>query len=209
MRPNVLTLKAFGPLKEETIDFKSLQNHQLFLISGKTGAGKTTIFDGMMYALFGVASTSDREESNLRNINAQDDEPTEVIYKFYMQGKQYEIYRDIPFIKNGNKTKKPTQLNVYEIVQNEKKLLATGLTAGKEKIKDIVKLDAHQFRKIFILPQGEFKSLLVSGSKEKSDILRTLFDTTKIQKLSSQLREKVQQDQKEMLALESEMRSLK
>ncbi|WP_313019450.1 AAA family ATPase [Macrococcoides bohemicum] len=205
MRPNVLTLKAFGPFKEETIDFKSLQNHQLFLISGKTGAGKTTIFDGMMYALFGVASTSDREESNLRNINAQDDEPTEVIYKFYMQGKQYEIYRDIPFIKNGNKTKKPTQLNVYEIVQNEKKLLATGLTAGKEKIKDIVKLDAHQFRKIFILPQGEFKSLLVSGSKEKSDILRTLFDTTKIQKLSSQLREKVQQDQKEMLALESEI----
>ena len=75
MRPNILTLKAFGPFKEETIDFKSLQNHQLFLISGKTGAGKTTIFDGMMYALFGVASTSDREESNLRNINAQDDEP--------------------------------------------------------------------------------------------------------------------------------------
>ncbi|MCH4984653.1 AAA family ATPase [Macrococcoides goetzii] len=205
MKPNTLTLKAFGPFKEETIDFKSLQNHQLFLISGKTGAGKTTIFDGMMYALFGVASTSDREESNLRNINAQDDEPTEVIYNFYMQGKQYEIYRDIPFIKNGNKTKKPTQLNVYEIDANEKRLLASGLTAGKEKIKDIIKLDAHQFRKIFILPQGEFKSLLVSGSKEKSDILRTLFDTTNIQKLSAQLREKVQQDQKEMLALESEI----
>lgn len=205
MRPNTLTLKAFGPFKEETIDFKSLQNHQLFLISGKTGAGKTTIFDGMMYALFGVASTSDREESNLRNINAQDDEPTEVIYNFYMQGKQYEIYRDIPFIKNGNKTKKSTQLSVYEIDANEKRLLASGLTAGKEKIKDIIKLDAHQFRKIFILPQGEFKSLLVSGSKEKSDILRTLFDTTNIQKLSAQLREKVQQDQKEMLALESEI----
>lgn len=205
MRPNTLTLKAFGPFKEETIDFKSLQNHQLFLISGKTGAGKTTIFDGMMYALFGVASTSDREESNLRNINAQDDEPTEVIFNFYMQGKQYEIYRDIPFIKNGNKTKKSTQLSVYEIDANKKRLLASGLTAGKEKIKDIIKLDAHQFRKIFILPQGEFKSLLVSGSKEKSDILRTLFDTTNIQKLSAQLREKVQQDQKEMLALESEI----
>ncbi|TDM42315.1 hypothetical protein ETI10_04245 [Macrococcoides goetzii] len=205
MRPNTLTVKAFGPFKEETIDFKSLQNHQLFLISGKTGAGKTTIFDGIMYALFGVASTSDREESNLRNINARDDEPTEVIYNFYMQGKQYEIYRDIPFIKNGNKTKKSTQLNVYEIDANEKRLLASGLTAGKEKIKDIIKLDAHQFRKIFILPQGEFKSLLVSGSKEKSDILRTLFDTTNIQKLSAQLREKVQQDQKEMLTLESEI----
>ncbi|TDM47702.1 SMC family ATPase [Macrococcoides goetzii] len=205
MRPNTLTVKAFGPFKEETIDFKSLQNHQLFLISGKTGAGKTTIFDGIMYALFGVASTSDREESNLRNINARDDEPTEVIYNFYMQGKQYEIYRDIPFIKNGNKTKKSTQLNVYEIDANEKRLLASGLTTGKEKIKDIIKLDAHQFRKIFILPQGEFKSLLVSGSKEKSDILRTLFDTTNIQKLSAQLREKVQQDQKEMLTLESEI----
>lgn len=205
MRPNVLTLKAFGPFKEQKIDFNQLQNHQLFLISGKTGAGKTTIFDGIMYALFGVASTSDREESNLRNINAQDDEPTEVIYNFFMQGKQYEIYRDIPFIKSGNKTKKPTQLNIYEVTANEKRLLASGLTAGKEMIKDIIKLDANQFRKIFILPQGEFKSLLVSGSKEKSDILRTLFDTTKIQKLSLQLKEKVQQDQKEIMGLESEL----
>lgn len=205
LRPNRLTFKAFGPFHNETINFDQLKHHKLFLISGKTGAGKTTIFDGMMYALFGTASTSDRNDANLRNINATDAEPTEVIFNFYMQDKQYEIYRDLPFIKTGNKTKKTTQLVVYEITQHEKKLLASGLTAGKEVIQQIVKLDAAQFRKIFILPQGEFKSLLVSDSKDKASILRTLFDTTKIQKLAHSLREKVQNEQKDILKRETEL----
>lgn len=205
MRPNRLVLKAFGPFKNETIHFDTLQNHKLFLISGKTGAGKTTIFDGIMYALFGVASTSDRDETNLRNINALDEEPTEVIYNFYMQDKQYEIHRDLPFIKSGNKTKKATQLTIYEIVDGQKQMIATGLKAAKDAIQSIVKLNAAQFRKIFILPQGEFKSLLVSGSKEKSEILRTLFDTTKIQRLSMQLRDKVATEQKTILAMEAEL----
>ncbi|WP_414043222.1 AAA family ATPase [Macrococcus sp. EM39E] len=205
MRPKRLVLKSFGPFKDETIEFDTLQNHKLFLISGKTGAGKTTIFDGIMYALFGEASTSDRDESNLRNINATDDEPTEVIYTFYMQDKQYEIHRDLPFIKSGNKTKKTTQLTVYEVVGGKNNLIASGLKAGKDAILDIVKLNASQFRKIFILPQGEFKSLLVSGSKEKSEILRTIFDTTKIKRLSVQLRDKVANEQKTILAMEAEL----
>ncbi|WP_414051371.1 AAA family ATPase [Macrococcus animalis] len=205
MRPNRLLLKSFGPFKEETIHFDKLQNHKLFLISGKTGAGKTTIFDGMMYALFGSASTSDRDETNLRNINAADDEPTEVIFNFYMQDKQYEIHRDLPFIKAGNKTKKSTSLNVYEVIDGKNKLITTGLKAGNDAIQAIVKLNAAQFRKIFILPQGEFKSLLVSGSKEKSEILRTLFDTTKIKSLSLQLRDKVANEQKTILAMEAEL----
>ncbi|WP_414046496.1 AAA family ATPase [Macrococcus equi] len=205
MRPNRLTLKAFGPFKHVTIDFDQLKNNKLFLISGKTGAGKTTLFDGIMYALFGEASTSDRDEAFLRNINATDQEPTEVIYNFNIKNKQYEIYRDLPFVKTGNKTKRATQLSVFEIVDGEKIMLASGLTAGKEAIRSIVKLDANQFRKIFILPQGEFKSLLVAGSKEKTDILRTLFDTSKIQKISQQLKEKVQKEKNAMLAIEAEL----
>ncbi|MCE4957153.1 AAA family ATPase [Macrococcoides caseolyticum] len=205
MRPNYLQLKAFGPFKNETIHFNHLKNHKLFLISGKTGAGKTTIFDGMMYALFGKASTSDRGESNLRNIFASDDEPTEVKFSFFMQHKQYEIHRNVPYKKSGNTSKTKSQLSVYEIINGEKHLLASTVTTGEKVIMDIVKLNAAQFRKIFILPQGEFKSLLVSGSKEKSDILRSLFDTTKIQQLSILLRDNVSNAQQLIQQLEAEL----
>ena len=67
MRPIKLEIQHFGPFKNETIDFKQLKNHTLFLISGKTGAGKTTIFDAMMYALYGTASTSSRNYKAMRN----------------------------------------------------------------------------------------------------------------------------------------------
>ncbi|MGV2927681.1 SMC family ATPase [Macrococcus capreoli] len=203
MRPNRLVLKQFGPFKDETIEFDQLQNHKLFLISGKTGAGKTTIFDGMMYALFGVASTKDRDYYHLRNINANDNEPTEVVYSFFMHNKQYEIHRNVPYTKQGNKSPIQKSLLVYEIIDSKKVLLASRIKEGNQIIYDIVKLDEHQFRKIFILPQGEFKSLLVANSSEKTAILRTLFDTTKLQKLSNRLKETLKKDQKKMTQLET------
>lgn len=207
MRPKILELKSFGPFKSEHINFDLLNNHNLFLISGKTGAGKTTIFDGMMYALFGVASTTDRLASNLRNINANDNEPTEVIYNFYIKDRQYEIYRDLPFYKTGNTSKKNTTLEVYEIINGERKLLATGIKEGNAIIQSIIKLNAQQFRKIFILPQGEFKSLLIANSSEKMEILRSLFETKKIEDLIKTLKLKVQNDQQKLQTLESNIQA--
>lgn len=207
MRPKILELKSFGPFKSEHINFDLLNNHKLFLISGKTGAGKTTIFDGMMYALFGVASTTDRLASNLRNINANDNEPTEVIYNFYIKDRQYEIYRDLPFYKTGNTSKKNTTLEVYEIINGERKLLATGIKEGNAIIQSIIKLNAQQFRKIFILPQGEFKSLLIANSSEKMEILRSLFETKKIEDLIKTLKLKVQNDQQKLQTLESNIQA--
>ncbi|WP_420493704.1 SMC family ATPase [Macrococcus psychrotolerans] len=192
MRPIKLEIQHFGPFKNETIDFKQLNNHTLFLISGKTGSGKTTIFDAMMYALYGTASTSSRNHKAMRNKHAYDEEETMIKFQFSIKDKQYLIIRNLPHIKAGNKTPITSKLEVYEIHDNEKCLISTNKkTETNQLIVDIVKLQADQFRQILILPQGEFKNFLVSDSESKNEILRTLFDTKHLELMVKRLKENV------------------
>src|SRR5699024_4290598 len=97
MKPIKLTLTAFGAYKEkEVIDFKALQGHHLFVVSGKTGAGKTTVFDGICFALYGSASGTDRENSNmLRSHFAEDDVHTSVDFEFEMKGRTFRVFRQL------------------------------------------------------------------------------------------------------------------
>ena len=149
MRPIKLEIQHFGPFKNETIDFKQLKNHTLFLISGKTGSGKTTIFDAMMYALYGTASTSSRNYKAMRNKHAYDEEETVIKFQFSIKDKQFLIIRNLPHIKAGNKTPITSRLEVYEIDDNKKRLISTNKkTETNQLIVDIVKLQADQFRQI-------------------------------------------------------------
>ena len=192
MRPIKLEIQHFGPFKNETIDFKQLKNHTLFLISGKTGSGKTTIFDAMMYALYGTASTSSRNYKAMRNKHAYDEEETVIKFQFSIKDKQFLIIRNLPHIKAGNKTPITSRLEVYEIDDNKKRLISTSKkTETNQLIVDIVKLQADQFRQILILPQGEFKNFLVSDSESKNEILRTLFDTKHLELMVKRLKENV------------------
>src|SRR5699024_7152810 len=104
MQPLVLTLTAFGPYKKtETIDFRELQSNKLFVISGNTGAGKTTIFDGICFALYGSASGSDRDNHTmLRSDFADDDTHTSVQLVFELNGRTYRIFRQLGHKKRGN-----------------------------------------------------------------------------------------------------------
>src|SRR5699024_4584790 len=108
-------MTAFGPYKNtEVVDFTELEEHDLFVISGNTGAGKTTIFDGISFALYGTASGQDRGETKmLRSDFADDDVHTSVELEFYLKGKYYRILRQIGHVKAGNKSKdrKSTRLN--------------------------------------------------------------------------------------------------
>ncbi len=190
MKPIRLHLKNFGPFLDEIIDFSNIQSNQLFLISGKTGSGKTMIFDGMVYALYGRASTEKREVKHLRSHFAQPKEPLTVTFEFEINGGRYKVVREASFLKPGNKNETKPKLEVYHLNGDVFELVESTIQAGDQFILNLLKLKQDQFRQLFILPQGEFKSFLVSNSTDKQAILRTLFNTQLYDVLKNELVDK-------------------
>jgi DNA repair protein SbcC/Rad50 len=183
MKPLKLTMQAFGPYAEvETIDFTQLGNRTMFVISGKTGAGKTTIFDAISYAIYGKASGEDRNGPELRSQFAKADLVTEVSLDFSIRNKAFSITRLPQQQKKKEKgegfTTLPAKAELYSWDENgEKKLIASKINDVEEKIKEIMLIDSNQFRQILMIPQGEFRKLLTSDSKDKEVILQRLFHT--------------------------------
>ncbi|WP_423157556.1 exonuclease subunit SbcC [Staphylococcus warneri] len=194
MKPMMLKLNNFGPFLNETIDFRNIDQNQLFLISGKTGSGKTMIFDAIVYALYGEASTKNRKENDLRSHFADGNSAMQVTFEFELNNKLFKIVRTGPYIKEGNTTKTPAKLNVFEYIENEFDLRESMVNAGNQFIIDLIGVNAEQFRQLFILPQGEFKKFLLSNSKEKQGILRTLFNSERFEEIEKQLNENVKNE---------------
>lgn len=187
-------MQAFGPYaQKEIIDFTKLGNRTMFVISGKTGAGKTTIFDGISYAIYGRASGNDRDGSGLRSQFAQDELMTEVALTFSLRNKEYYIWRSPQQEKKKARgdgyTTIGAKAELYFVENGERHLLAANVRDTDEKIKEIIQLDANQFRQILMIPQGEFKKLLTSDSKEKEVILQRLFRTEQFKQMEERLRE--------------------
>jgi DNA repair protein SbcC/Rad50 len=183
MKPLKLTMQAFGPYADvETIDFTQLGNRTMFVISGKTGSGKTTIFDAISYAIYGKASGEDRNGPELRSQFARADLVTEVSLDFSIRNKVYSITRLPQQPKKKEKgegfTTLPAKAELYSWDEiGEKKLIASKINDVEEKIKEIMLIDSNQFRQILMIPQGEFRKLLTSDSKDKEVILQRLFHT--------------------------------
>lgn len=195
MRPLKLTMQAFGPYAEtEVIDFTKLGNRTMFVISGKTGSGKTTIFDAISYAIYGKASGEDRNGPELRSQFAKDDLLTEVSLDFSLRGQFYSITRSPQQLKRKDKGDGYTTIGAKAELyrqgpDGEKKLLASKITDVEEKIKEIMLIDANQFRQILMIPQGEFRKLLTSDSKDKEVILQRLFHTQLYKMVEEKLKE--------------------
>lgn len=194
MRPQQLFLQAFGPYaNKELIDFTKLGNRNMFVISGKTGSGKTTIFDGISFAIYGKASGDDRNGQDLRSHFADPDIATEVSLKFQLRDKTYYIWRSPmqeKMKKSGDgSTVVGAKAELYEVTNDGKELLAANVREVDEKIKQIIGLDATQFKQILMIPQGDFKKLLVSESKEKEVILQKLFHTQIYKRIEEKLKE--------------------
>lgn len=194
MQPLQLKLTAFGPYKQcETIDFTKLGDQKLFVISGTTGAGKTTIFDGIFYALYGSASGEDRSEvKGLRSHFADDRTPTSVDLLFEMRGRTYRVYRQLPYKKAGNKSETPGKVELYEMIDGVETPLVDQQKATEVsiKIQSLLGLTKEQFKQIVMLPQGEFQKLLTSDTANKEDILRKIFKTSKYENMVERLKEK-------------------
>src|SRR5699024_762374 len=190
-----LSMTAFGPYKDkEVIDFTQLDGHQLFVISGATGAGKTTIFDAICFALYGTASGSDRANTTmLRSHFADDDVHTAVEFIFEIHGCTYRVLRQIGHIKQGNKSKTGDKFEFYEIVENGEEIPRVdrqNVSEINKKIEALIGLSEDQFKQIVMLPQGEFRKLLTSETENKEDILRRIFKTERYRKMNDILKEK-------------------
>lgn len=197
MKPIKLTLRAFGPYKkEETIDFSKLHDNRLFVISGATGAGKTTIFDGICFALYGTGSGSDRKEVKmLRSDFADDDVHTAVELIFEIQNRTYRVLRQIPHIKKGNKSATGEKYELFEILEDGKEVPAVERqksTDVNKKLEELIGLTYDQFSQIVMLPQGEFRKLLTSQTENKEEILRKIFKTNRYGEMALKLEAKKQ-----------------
>lgn len=177
MKPTSLVLSGWGPYRGvEQADFETMQQG-LFLVSGPTGSGKTTIFDGITFALYGEVSGSIREKDSLRSDFADASTPTFVTLNFTHRGKQYRVTRnpkyDRPKLKGEGMTTEPEGGELYE----GETLLASGSSQVTEWVNGLLGLDYRQFRQISMIAQGEFQQLLVSSSKERTQIFRDIFQT--------------------------------
>ena len=178
MRLKKLTLQAFGPFKDKVvIDFENKKiDKGLLLISGDTGAGKTTIFDAICYALYGQTSGETRTANSLRSDWASPDIDTFVDLEFYYKNKLYEVRRSPEYSrrkKSGDGETK--QAPTAEI--NLDGRIVTKVTDVTKKIEQLIGLDYKQFRQVAMLSQGEFTKFLLASSEEKTTIFRKIFGT--------------------------------
>ncbi|WP_077325209.1 AAA family ATPase [Virgibacillus siamensis] len=194
MKPIKLTMTAFGPYKRtETIDFTALNPNNLFVVSGNTGAGKTTIFDGICFALYGSASGTDREDNRmLRSDFAADDTHTSIELEFEINGRHYRILRQLGHVKKGNKSKTGERYEFYEIVDGREVPCVDRQMVSEvnKKVEEIIGLTQDQFKQIVMLPQGEFRKLLTSQTENKEAILRRLFKTESYNEINQLLRDR-------------------
>ena len=191
MRPIKLTMSAFGPYaSKQVIDFEELNGRNIFVISGKTGAGKTTIFDAISYALYGEASGDSRETDSLRSHFADDNTETYVELEFELRGERYTVNR-IP----KQKKKKARGEGYTEKSADATLTLPDGKVITKvknvtDKIIEILGITRDQFKQIVMLAQGEFKKLLLADSVEREGIFRKIFNTYDYEKIQNELKEK-------------------
>lgn len=196
MKPLRLTLQAFGPyLEKQELDFADLSRKGLFLVHGKTGAGKSSILDSMIFCLYGKSSVEDKTRGSFRSQFATMDLITEVEFEFLLGGRIYRVRRSLEESRKRN-----GETDIKESVS----LMARPLEAGEEAweqigsgrlgdtskaIEDILGLDAKQFQKVVVLPQGRFRDLLIAGSAEKEKILGNLFGTERFNRIIESAKE--------------------
>ena len=181
MKPIRLELKEFGPYKDEIIEWDKIINEPIFLITGKTGSGKSTLFDAITYALYNK-TTGGKDIASLRIKTAADKDKTQVNFDFELSGKRYRIERTLAYLKTGNKNLTSGKVVLMEYNSEKQDIIATKEQEVKEKIEELIGLDDKQFCQIIILPQGKFKEFLLSKSSEKKETLRSLFNTYFYQK---------------------------
>ncbi len=191
MKPLLLKMSAFGPYaREAEVDFSRLGEGTVYLITGDTGAGKTTIFDGITYALYGEASGTSRDDARmLRSKYARPETPTYVELTFEVRGREYCVRRspeyERPKIHGEGVTKQPASA---EMTFPDGRQPLTKTTEVTKAVTELIGLDRNQFSQIAMIAQGDFLRLLLAKTEERSAIFRKIFRTAPYQQLQEAVR---------------------
>ena len=179
MKPIKLLISAFGPYADTMpeINFEQFEDRGLFLITGDTGAGKTTIFDAICFALYGITSGSFRDTKNLRSEYAKDTTPSFVDFYFSHQGKQYHVWRQPTYSRHKQRGSGEIQEQEKAVLYEDGKPPVEGLKQVNQAIKQLLHVDEKQFKQIAMIAQGEFWELLNTKTEQRTEILRTIFMT--------------------------------
>ena len=217
MKPLQLSMKAFGAFAEECrIDFTPFDKSGIYLITGETGAGKTTIFDAICYALYGTASGDVRDPKQFRSQYADPKQITCVELRFSCGNKQYLVNRTPPYLRaalrGSGMVEQKAEAELWEILPDKtaekKEILCSGAQAVTDKVVELTGMDGKQFRQIVMIAQGEFRKFLLSSSVEKGKILRQLFHTQNCDKIQQILKERLDQQRAHVREQETQMLTL-
>lgn len=214
MRPLKITMSAFGPYAGEvTLDMQKLGKSGIYLITGDTGAGKTTVFDAISYALYGEASGNYRENTTLRSKYASADTPTFVELEFEYNNKIYKINRNPEYPRPNKRGEGFTKQSANaELVMPDGSVI-TKIKEVSAKVEEIIGINKNQFSQIAMIAQGDFRKLLNCETNERSKIFRKIFKTEPYHnieiKLSSLFNELKRNREKEKSGIEQYINQLK
>ncbi|UWQ35362.1 SMC family ATPase (plasmid) [Leisingera sp. M527] len=204
MRPIRLSLQAFGPFATtEVVDFRSALETGLFGIYGQTGAGKSTLFSAMSFALFGAPTKTDQEPRSLRSDYSAPDLPTEVEFVFELGAKTYLIRRrpaqERPKARGEGMTEDGAEASLFDVTgipvdtlgpsQSGRVIAEKKVSVVGQQVEALLGYGADQFRQIVLLPQGKFETFLAAKTDARVEILRDLFDVKIYRDLAARLKE--------------------
>ena len=190
MRPIKLTVSAFGPYAEkEVLDLEKLGENGLYLITGTTGAGKTSIFDAIVYALYDSPSGDGRDDSMLRSKYADSSTETFVELEFICNEKLYKVRRNPEYERPKTRGEGMTRQNSKaELHYPDGRVLDKSKTEVTKAITEIVGVNYEQFTKVAMIAQGEFRKILVEDTEDRKKIFRQIFKTYKYEKIQESIK---------------------
>lgn len=197
MRPIRIEMSAFGPYAgKQTVEMNRLGTSGIYLITGDTGAGKTTIFDAIVFALYGTASSDRRSGDMLRSRYAEPDTPTEVKLVFAYRNKEYEIRRNPTYQRPKLRGEGMTQENASAELRLPGGEILTRTGEVDEKIREILGMTRDQFMQIAMIAQGDFLKLLLAKTEERRKIFSSIFRTGRYARLEERLKQEARQARK-------------
>ena len=217
MKPLRLEMQAFGPFaRRQVIDFRQLGSKTFFLIHGPTGSGKTSILDGICFALFGDSSGGERDGRQMRSHHADADTLTEVCFDFALGAQHYRVRR-VPeqmrkARRGGGETQQAQIAELWKVevtgAGEDLTPLASRWTAVTAEVSQLLGFESRQFRQVIMLPQGKFFEFLKSSSQEREKILQTLFGTELYKRIEDALKRSADQVERDAARVRTQRKTL-